>query len=54
MKMGIKNDSAWTFSWTLTTSFVLQKTEQKKQDIRNLCWFIMNNPSHEMLKLYMN
>ncbi len=52
MKMWMKNDNGWTFSWTFTTNFVLQKTEQKKQDIRNLCWFIVNNSSHEMLKLY--
>jgi hypothetical protein len=31
MKMGIKNDNAWTFSWTFATSFVLLKTKQKKQ-----------------------
>jgi hypothetical protein len=54
MNMDLKNDNGWMFSWTFTTSFVLQKTKQKKHDTRNLCWFIVNNPSHEMLKLYLN
>jgi hypothetical protein len=31
-----------------------KKTKQKKQDTRNLCYFIVNNLSHEMLKLYLN
>jgi hypothetical protein len=30
------------------------KIEQKKQDRKNLCWFILKNPSHEMFKSYFN
>jgi hypothetical protein len=49
----MKNDNRWTSSWTFATSFVLQ-IEQKKQDTKNLCQFIVNNWSHEMFKLYLN
>jgi len=32
----------------------LVKTNQKKQDGKNLCWFILKSSSHEMLKSYFN
>jgi hypothetical protein len=54
MKMGMKNENGRNFSWTFATSFILQKIDQKKHGTRNLCWFIVNNPSHGMFKLHLN
>jgi hypothetical protein len=30
----------------------LQKIKQKKQDGKKLCWFVLKNWTHEMLKSY--
>jgi hypothetical protein len=30
------------------------KTKQNKQDEKNLCWFILKNPLHEMFESYFN
>jgi hypothetical protein len=32
--------------------FFLQITKQKKQDGKKLCWFVLKNWTHEILKSY--
>ncbi len=53
----------WKCGWKMTTNeffhehwqqIFFVKTNQKKQDGKNLCWFILKSSSHEMLKSYFN
>ncbi len=57
----MKDIQRWNFGWQMKMDerfhecwqhIFLWKTKQKKKDGKKLCWFILKNLTHEMLKSY--
>jgi hypothetical protein len=52
MKMWRTNENGWKFSLTLANFFFGEKLNKNKNG-KKLCWFILKNSTHEMLKSYL-